>query len=141
MGIVLLFLIYSVIGWALDTAYCSFVEKRYAAGNLFKPLPFSPIYGFGALIVLALDRYLLLVPWFGKIMIFGLLLGGFEGVVGMVIRRLLSRSLWRYGSKHEPFEGYSDAWHAFVWGVLAVILVYWINPFFIHILAQYGLFF
>lgn len=141
MGIVFSFIVYSVLGWVLDTVYSSFEEKRFYAGNLLRPLPFSPIYGFGALIVLALDRYLLMVPWFGKIMVFGLLLGGFEGVVGMVIRRLLGRSLWRYGTNREPFEGYSDAWHAFAWGVLAVILVYWIHPFLVHVLARNGLFF
>ena len=53
----LLFLCYSFIGWAWETALCSTREKRFInRGFLYGPL--CPVYGFGGLLIMYL-----LKPW------------------------------------------------------------------------------
>ena len=47
---ILLFFIYSFLGWVCETIYCS-VGSRHFVNRGFLNGPLCPVYGFGALIV------------------------------------------------------------------------------------------
>lgn len=49
--VILLFFIYSFIGWLWETVYCSLKAKKFVYRG-FLVGPYCPIYGFGVLSVL-----------------------------------------------------------------------------------------
>ena len=54
----LLFFIYSVLGWAAESIYVSFLEQK-VVNRGFLIGPYCPIYGFGSLaMILYLNQYL-----------------------------------------------------------------------------------
>ena len=53
----LLFIIYSMIGWAIEVLL-QFIEKKRLINRGFLIGPYCPIYGFGAVVMtLILDKY------------------------------------------------------------------------------------
>ena len=53
---VVLFAIYSFMGWILEVIYRSITQRKFVnAGFLFGP--FVPIYGFGALFVILISHF------------------------------------------------------------------------------------
>ena len=54
----LLFIIYSFLGWCIESIYCM-IEQRKVVSRGFLIGPYCPIYGWGALIMIfTLQRYL-----------------------------------------------------------------------------------
>lgn len=67
----LYFIIYSVLGWAAETIYCSVPQKHFVERGFLRG-PLCPIYGAGAVIILwALEPYINNIP---TIFILGLIL-------------------------------------------------------------------
>lgn len=79
------FMIYSFLGWAMESTYVSTTRKRVNRG--FINGPFCPIYGTGALLIL-----LALKPVSDSILL--LFLGGFviatvvEYLIGLILEKL-----------------------------------------------------
>jgi uncharacterized membrane protein len=128
MDVVFYFSVYSVFGWAIDTAYRSFDAHRYTPGG-FSKVPFSPIYGFAALYILALEPYVrdwhLLVQW----AFFAITLGAFEYIGGVVTLRTFKRRLWDYRDEKWDLNGHTGPQFAAAWGILAIFVIYVMQPF------------
>jgi uncharacterized membrane protein len=126
--IIVYFCIYSVFGWGIDTASRSFAAKKYKAGG-FSKYPFSPIYGFAALGILAAAPYVkgwsILLQW----LFFALTLATYEYLSGVVTHRVFKRRLWNYSRDRWDIKGYTGPGYAAVWGVLALLLIKYIQPF------------
>jgi uncharacterized membrane protein len=111
MNWILYFIIYSFIGWMIDSGYRSWYDRKWVSKNALKPLPFSPIYGFGALIVLMLAPFI--EPWnlFLEWVVFGVSLALLEGFSGPIVTAVFKKPLWKY-HRDKSFAGYTDLWHA-----------------------------
>ena len=58
---ILYFLIYSFLGWVCETIYCSILDRKFVNRGFLNG-PVCPVYGFGALLVIALlNKYLSLI--------------------------------------------------------------------------------
>ncbi|MFA5936121.1 MAG: putative ABC transporter permease [Patescibacteria group bacterium] len=125
---VLSFFIYSFIGWILDTSTRSWIKKRYTTGSFF-PIPFCPIYGFGALFVILLHNAIDHLPFLVEGFIFGIFLSLFEFISGKLIFIIFKRRLWKYEDTGLSIGHWTDASHAVLWGILSLLLVTWIHPF------------
>lgn len=127
LAIIASFLLYSVFGWGLDTAWRSLRAGRYAHGG-FSCYPFSPIYGFGALIALGLAPLLQARPLWLQWLSLALLLGAFEFVSGVLIVKTLHRRLWNYTDEPFDLRGHTTPFYALVWGALALLVVHVTQP-------------
>ena len=128
MDFLAFFFVYSIIGWAMDTAYRSWGAKTWAPGNALKPLPIAPVYGFGALFILAVDPWVRSAPIFLEFFLFGIGLALFEFASGIFSEKVFHRRLWNYGHVRGWSRGYTDLWHLFIWGALALVLTRALHP-------------
>jgi len=121
----LIFFVFSVVGWVIDTTYRSVAKARYAPGNRY---PFSPVYGVGALV---LSFFYASTPLsvYGSILTAGILMVFVEFAAGLASELVLGRRLWDYSKNPLNFMGHVDLLHACFWLLLAA-LYYWLGGFF-----------
>lgn len=121
------FMVYSVIGWAVETVYCcidqrEFVERGFLNG------PLCPIYGFGAVIVLYLLR-----PFWGSIphvFFLGMLLTtALEYLTSYGMEKLFHMRWWDYSQFKLQINGRVCLLNSVLFGVLCVFLTQVLHPF------------
>lgn len=127
--IILSFLLYSILGWVLDSLKRSWDNRRWTIGG-FTFLPFAPIYGFGALIVLFLHPLIASWPLLIQFFILSAILGVFEYLSALYCEIVLRKKLWDYSSNPFNLHGRTDIVHILAWGILALILIYFAHPLF-----------
>ena len=122
------FVIYSFLGFCLETLYGLLTKGIIESRQSFLYGPFCAIYGFGAVIMI------LLLQYFKKnnytIFLGGYLIGsGIEYFVSLIGEKLLHVKWWDYSS--EPFNigGRVCLFYSIAWGLLAIYLITHINPF------------
>ena len=119
------FVIYSMLGWLVESIYMSFCEKRLVNRGFAKG-PFCPIYGFGATIgSIALAPFMksyLLVYLLG--MIFATI---FEYLTGVLMIKSLGNLWWDYNDKPFNYKGILCLESTLAWGFYAIGVVYFIN--------------
>lgn len=124
---VLCLTIYSFIGWALETVLCSIDAKKFVNRGFLNG-PFCPIYGFGAILIL-----LVLQPFAGNLLLLflaGILLTSvLEYVTGYLLERIFSMKWWDYSGRFMNIKGRVCLANALAFGVLAVVLTWYIHPF------------
>ena len=128
MEIVFYFCVYSVFGWALDTSHRSFQAKRYKPGG-FSRWPFSPIYGFGGLGIVALAPAVADWPLWLAWLFFAVILAAYEYVSGALTHRAFGRRLWNYSKDKYDLHGHTGPGYAAVWGILALFTIHFMHPF------------
>ena len=124
---VISFCFYSVLGWAIDTAYRSLLARRYKPGG-FSKAPFSPIYGLAGLFIVwiapAVAGWHLLLQW----AFFTVVLGAYEYLGGVLTHRVFKRRLWDYRRDPWDLHGHTGPQFAAAWGLLALAVMHVIHP-------------
>jgi len=128
LALMLLFALYSFIGWVMETIYCSIPAKKFVyRGFLMGPV--CPVYGFGALAVV-----LILSPLSGHpelIFCYGLILTSLlEYGVSFLLEKLFKKSWWDYSNKKFNINGRVCLPNSILFGVLSLLLIYVLNPAF-----------
>lgn len=120
------FLIYSFVGWILESIYKTIFAKKFVnSGFLYGP--FCPIYGIGALIM-----YLFLSLCDNVVTVF---LSGFvvlsvwEYIVAWGLEKLFHEKYWDYSNYKFNINGRVCLLNSVFWGVLGVIFTYIVHPF------------
>lgn len=124
--IFLYFIIYSFIGWILETIYCSVLQKKFVyRGFLYGPI--CPIYGFGALIVIStLFKF---HPHPLLVFILGVLLTStLEYATSYVLELLFNMKWWDYSKKKYNINGRVCLLNSTLFGILCLVLVYVVHP-------------
>lgn len=131
--IVFIFIIYSFIGWVLESLYKSILQKRIVNSG-FLGGPFCPIYGCGALIMyFALETL--------KNNIVFLFLAGFiilsiwEYIVGFFLELVFKTKYWDYSDKFCNINGRVCLLNSFFWGVLGILFILVIHPFIVDMVS------
>lgn len=137
----LYFIIYSILGWAAETVYCSvpqghFVERGFLRG------PLCPIYGAGAVIILrTLEPYISNIP---VIFILGLLLTStLEYITSYLMEKIFHMRWWDYSEHRFNIKGRVCLLNSTLFGLLCVVLTELIHPpieFAVHRLPSFALF-
>ena len=107
-----LFLIFGFLGWLIDTAYRSYIDKKYAPGTW---LPcFGISYAIAGILVTTVFRY---VPASAivQIIIATLLSTLLELLGGILALAVLKRRLWDYRAHPYNFLGHIEVRHALYW--------------------------
>lgn len=124
--IFLYFIFYSFLGWAMETIYCSAVERRFVVrGFLLGPI--CPIYGVGALLMI-----LPLSFFKDNLVVFYLVatvtLSAWEYFVGWFLETTTHVKYWDYSHFKFNIKGRITLWVCLWWGVLAYVAVFFIHP-------------
>lgn len=133
----LYFITYSMLGWCMETVYCSVLERRFVPrGFLFGPM--CPIYGVGAV---------MMICWFQPLMdrpiVFYLTatvcMSAWEYLVGWFLETTTHIKYWDYSMYRFNLKGRICLWVCLMWGGLSFLVLYFIHPRIEALLGQIGL--
>lgn len=126
------FIIYSILGWFVESVYMSFCNHRLTNRGFAKG-PFCPIYGFGAVI-----GYLVLNPLSGHYVTLYLtgafLATTFEYLVGIMMQKLLGEVWWDYTEKPMNYKGIICLESTIAWGFYAIIITMFLHERVLHLI-------
>lgn len=122
----LYFIIYSFMGWVMETCYCSIVERRLVArGFLYGPI--CPIYGGGVVLMI-----LFFTPLKQNLVLFYiiavLVMTSWEYLVGWFLEVTTHVKYWDYSQYRFNLKGRVCLWVALTWGVLSYIVIFFVHP-------------
>ncbi len=127
-----LFLIYSFLGWVIESIYCFIVDKKFVdRGFLIGPV--CPIYGCGCLLILVfLNKYKEdpLTLFCMSMIICSLL----EYLTSYVMEKIFKTRWWDYSHKKFNLNGRVCLDNIVAFGVLGLLIVCFVNPFMVDIL-------
>ncbi|MCR5337050.1 MAG: hypothetical protein K6E75_00695 [Lachnospiraceae bacterium] len=121
------FVIYSILGWIVESAYMSICTKKLTNRG-FGYGPFCPIYGFGATI----GAILLSAFRSSAVALFFVAAIGatiFEFIVGKLMQFFLGDFWWDYTDKPFNFQGIICLESTCGWGLYGIGVVYYLHPY------------
>ncbi len=130
----MLFFIYSFLGWIAETVVKSLSKKKFVNRGFFTG-PFCYIYGFSGVLMSIAFKDLRSQPVF-------LFLGcaalatAIEWFTGKFLERINYHKWWDYSKKKWNFDGYICLQYSILWGILGVLVVTYINDFFIGLFTM-----
>lgn len=122
-----LFIIYSFIGWTMEVVWNLFTDKKLVNRG-FLIGPYCPIYGVGCLLLIILlgrfksDPVLL---FFMSIIVCSIL----EYSTSYIMEKLFKARWWDYSEYKFNLNGRICAATMIPFGILGVLVVYYLNPF------------
>ncbi len=129
----LYFIVYSFLGWIMETTYCSILEKRFVVrGFLYGPI--CPIYGVGVLMMICWFTPLVGHPFFFYVTA-TVVMSAWESFVGWFLEATTHIKYWDYSMYRFNLHGRICLWVSLTWGVLAYVVIFWIHPAVAGVLA------
>ncbi|MBZ4647302.1 MAG: hypothetical protein JG777_2791 [Clostridia bacterium] len=119
------FVIYSFLGWCMETIYATYKEKRFANRGFLNG-PFCPVYGFGALILI-----ILLEPIRNPLLLFicaMVLTSILEYITGLILEKSFHSTWWDYSSQPFNIKGRICLRFSIYWGAVSVIILRVFHP-------------
>lgn len=132
---ILYFFLYSIVGWVVETIYCSVGEKKFVNRG-FLTGPMCPIYGTGATVF-----SVCLSPFYEKfgysrwyiivlVIFLGMLLADIvEFLTSVIMEKLFNARWWDYSKKKFNIQGRICLGHTIYWGIATGLFVYLVHPF------------
>jgi|SRR3989344_1362859 len=117
---IIVFLIFSFLGWIIDTGYRSIIAGKFTSIGYFNA-PLRPIYGFGGLFISLIYKNLsslnlfmqFFIAWIGLIII--------ELIGGWFCEMILKKKLWDYSDEFLNYKGWICLKHSIYWLILLII--------------------
>ncbi len=127
IDIMLEFFIYSVLGWMIEAVWYYIVTGKFRDKRMLLHLPMCPVYGIGAVALVHMlpafaDNFLLLFA------LGALLASAVELLYFLVNEAMYGILVWDYSNQPANYRGGVCAFYTLMWGVLAVVLVRYIDP-------------
>lgn len=121
------FIIYSILGYIIETIFALLVYGVLESRKSFLYGPFCSIYGVGAVLMILFLRY------FNKngytLFIFGFIIGSIvEYIMSLLGEIILKVRWWDYSDKFLNINGRICFTYSLFWGILAIYLMRGINP-------------
>lgn len=128
------FIIYSFLGWIMETALCSFLEKKIVnRGFLIGPI--CPIYGSGAILIsMFLSNYK--NDWVVVFCLATILAGILEYFTSWAMEKIFHARWWDYSENKFNINGRICLETMIPFGILGLLLIYILNPVFLDILRK-----
>lgn len=127
------FLVYSFFGYLYETIVSHITKRKFNSGILYTP--FTPIYGFGVVLILLISKYFFINLHLPKIfeisiiliiLMFCLTLLEFIG--GILIEKTCGVVYWDYSRFKFHIGHYIALEITLLWGFLSLILIYIVHP-------------
>ena len=124
---ILYFFIFAFLGWLMETFYAIY-NLGYFTKRGFLYGPICPIYGFGALMLIAfLGQYRKNNL---KLFLYAVVLfSAFEYVVSYGLDALFSMHWWDYTGEFMNLNGRISIFYSFAWGIIAILFINHVYPF------------
>lgn len=127
------FFIYSFAGWCAEVCLAAINRKKFINRGVVNG-PLCPIYGTGAAL------FTIFLPELKGDLFFlflgGMILASFiEFTTGALLEKLFHRKWWDYSGIRFNFEGYICLRYSVLWGIFAVLLILFVNPFLATLIA------
>ena len=122
----LIFFIYSIIGWFIESIFVSIIEKKIVNRG-FLIGPYCPIYGYGSLgMILYLEQYKnnLVTVFILAVVICSIL----EYLTSYIMEKLFKARWWDYSEKKFNLNGRICGENALLFGLGGLIIIYIIHP-------------
>ncbi len=130
----LYFFLYSFVGWVCECVYCGLPAKKFINRG-FLAGPICPIYGSGAVLVIALlepiSHSILLLFVLGAI-----LTSVVEYVTSWGMEKLFHMSWWDYSTYPFNLNGCVCLKNSTLFGLMSVLLIRFVHPWVIRIVAD-----
>ena len=123
---ILLFMIYSFLGWCCETVFCSIIFRRFDNRGFLNG-PFCPIYAVGAFAIVWLAQA---VPH-NIALIFGLGLVStslVEYLTGTLLELIFKTRYWDYSDQKFNIQGRVCLKNSLLFGAMSVGLVFFLHP-------------
>lgn len=129
-----LFLIYSTIGWMMEVTLCSIQQKKLVDRG-FLIGPYCPIYGVSAIIIIfLLKKYETDV--IALFVMATIICSIMEYLTSYFMEKIFHTRWWDYTHMKFNINGRICLSNSILFGVLGLLLMYFINPFFQNILLM-----
>jgi len=126
---ILLFFIYAICGWIMETTMISIQNKKFVnRGFLIGPI--CPIYGYGVVLIsVLLKKYQddAIITFFMSIIICGFL----EYFTSFFMEKIFNARWWDYSERKFNINGRICLTNLVLFGIASIIIVYITNPFII----------
>ena len=121
------FIIYSFFGFLLEVAFARLIRSEKRDRKCFLLLPLCPVYGLGAMAILALPAPVRASPpllgLFG-----GLAATGVEYLMALVYEKGMGVAFWDYSQLRGNWQGRVCPLFSVFWGLLSLLLIYRVHP-------------
>lgn len=134
-NIILLFIIYGFLGWIVEVCYVR-IRSGHFYNRGFLHMPFLPIYAVGAVIIsLTLsDLSSPLIVYLVAVVLTSTL----EYITSYIMERFFHTRWWDYSQNKFNIKGRICLLNSSLFGILAVIVIYIMNPFFLNVTSLIG---
>lgn len=121
------FIIYSIIGFLLETIYAIFTKGILESRQSFLYGPFCIVYGIAAIVMIAtLSKY---KNNNKKLFFYGIIVGcTVEYLASYVGELLFHVKWWDYSNDFLNINGRTCLFYAILWGILSIILINYFQP-------------
>jgi len=130
----ILFTLYTAAGWVMDSVWRTLTDGKLERGG-FSFLPLCPVYGVGAFVALGIDALTYDIPLPIEVLIIGIALTALEYVTGRAWHAIAGHRLWEYENTPLNLGGHTDLFHFFLWCTCGFLLIRYVNPWLLGILA------
>lgn len=130
----ILYILYSFLGWCMEVVVI-YISTKKLVDRGFLIGPICPIYGWGCLfIILLLNKYLEdpLVLFVMSVLICSIL----EYFTSYIMEKLFKARWWDYSDRKYNINGRICLDNLVAFGLLGLLMMYFINPFFVNILGK-----
>ena len=123
--VVLWFLVYSLMGWIVESVYMSICNRKLTNRGFAKG-PFCPIYGVGALTVFFLLRPYSDEPF--QLFLLGMILAtAIEFITAVIMNRIFGEIWWDYREKPLNYKGIICLESSIAWGFYTLGLFFFLQ--------------
>ena len=130
---ILLFFLYSFLGWCLEVL-CKLVSEKKFVNRGFLIGPYCPIYGYGAILMSVLLQKYLDDPFTLFIMIV-LICSVLEYFTSFFLEKIFHTRWWDYSHNKFNINGRICLETMIPFGILGLAIIYVLNPFFYNLLS------
>jgi uncharacterized membrane protein len=130
----MIFIIYSFFGWIIEMIAVYLDDKKVInRGFLFGP--YCPIYGFGAFILIYVMSHYEKNP-LDLFMTYAIYASILEYITSFLMEKLFNARWWDYSHMKFNINGRICLSNAILFGLLGMIMGYFINPLVLHFLSM-----
>lgn len=127
------FLIYSIIGFIIETTLKTFIFKNMNNGILFGP--WIPVYGLGVVLIIFIMRLVfnrikvkrgikIFLVFFLSLIVLTII----ELLGGILIEKIFNKVFWDYSDLKFNLGHYIALEISLIWGIMSLVVIYLIKP-------------
>lgn len=127
------FLVYSIIGFIIETTLKEIFMKNMNNGILYGP--WIPVYGLGCVLIIIIMRFVFnrikVSRWLKILLVFlfsAFFLTFIELLGGLLIEKIFNKVFWDYSNMKFHIGHYISLEMALVWGIMSIVVIYVIKP-------------